>query len=211
MKKKTCGGRPCGAGKLKTVAFRKWPTGDNPREHLQSLLQFSQSAFFWTVPEIGGKTGKRSGGTKAATRMPEIMVRWRRSIRQWPVSQDWRSCRVTRRKRGARRIPGLYLLGGPYCSSGARVQVNGGPAENRTVLSAGYSGRSGCLQMAGFVCYNNCIASSWSWPSRDVASGSGSVVEHLLAKEGVASSNLVFRSIFMPSLLSAATGFYHQR
>src|SRR5450759_204041 len=27
-------------------------------------------------------------------------------------------------------------------------------------------------------------------------SGSGSVVEHLLAKEGVASSNLVFRSIF---------------
>ena len=28
-------------------------------------------------------------------------------------------------------------------------------------------------------------------------SGSGSVVEHLLAKEGVASSNLVFRSIFM--------------
>ena len=28
------------------------------------------------------------------------------------------------------------------------------------------------------------------------ASGSGSVVEHLLAKEGVASSNLVFRSIF---------------
>ena len=29
-------------------------------------------------------------------------------------------------------------------------------------------------------------------------SGSGSVVEHLLAKEGVASSNLVFRSIFSP-------------
>jgi len=28
-------------------------------------------------------------------------------------------------------------------------------------------------------------------------SGSGSVVEHLLAKEGVASSNLVFRSIFL--------------
>ena len=27
-----------------------------------------------------------------------------------------------------------------------------------------------------------------------VSSGSGSVVEHLLAKEGVASSNLVFRS-----------------
>src|SRR5919202_4798205 len=32
------------------------------------------------------------------------------------------------------------------------------------------------------------------WPKG--ASGSGSVVEHLLAKEGVASSNLVFRSIF---------------
>ena len=30
----------------------------------------------------------------------------------------------------------------------------------------------------------------------DSPSGSGSVVEHLLAKEGVASSNLVFRSIF---------------
>jgi len=32
-----------------------------------------------------------------------------------------------------------------------------------------------------------------------VVSGSSSVVEHLLAKEKVASSNLVFRSIFMPS------------
>jgi hypothetical protein len=30
----------------------------------------------------------------------------------------------------------------------------------------------------------------------DSPSGSGSVVEHLLAKEGVASSNLVFRSNF---------------
>ena len=29
----------------------------------------------------------------------------------------------------------------------------------------------------------------------EIPSGSGSVVEHLLAKEGVASSNLVFRSI----------------
>ena len=34
------------------------------------------------------------------------------------------------------------------------------------------------------------------------SSGSGSVVEHLLAKEGVASSNLVFRSKFLKSIPS---------
>jgi hypothetical protein len=43
-------------------------------------------------------------------------------------------------------------------------------------------------------------SSSLSFPTNNVnLSGSGSVVEHLLAKEKVASSNLVFRSIFMPA------------
>jgi hypothetical protein len=37
-------------------------------------------------------------------------------------------------------------------------------------------------------------------PNNMNLSGSGSVVEHLLAKEKVASSNLVFRSIFVPAI-----------
>ena len=41
-------------------------------------------------------------------------------------------------------------------------------------------------------------------------SGSGSVVEHLLAKEGVASSNLVFRSKFLSQLSSLRTYCYFQ-
>ena len=37
--------------------------------------------------------------------------------------------------------------------------------------------------------------------------GSGSAVEHLLAKEKVASSNLVFRSIFISDCLSSPAGW----
>ena len=37
----------------------------------------------------------------------------------------------------------------------------------------------------------------------NLISGSGSVVEHLLAKEKVASSNLVFRSITFPSVATS--------
>src|SRR3972149_8982217 len=51
------------------------------------------------------------------------------------------------------------------------------------------------------TCSGPCGACSGRYNVR-TGSGSGSVVEHLLAKEGVAGSNPVFRSIFLFSLLA---------
>ena len=58
--------------------------------------------------------------------------------------------------------------------------------------------------------WGTCCNRVASKAARVTESGSGSVVEHLLAKEGVASSNLVFRSNFLSQLSSLRTYCYFQ-
>ena len=78
----------------------------------------------------------------------------------------------------------------PSCSSFNPVNPDSDSRNPNAILGQ----REYCHGEAN-VCYNGIYYIAAGTVGSGAVSGSGSVVEHLLAKEGVASSNLVFRSI----------------